>query len=332
MAIDQTMFRSVLLLALDKTEEALAADKEKLDREIQNGTSKAESTQTEKEVIESVEFLDRFLKTDVKKKLTRMPIIFDDSFIPAHHVGSSTNMNKFVDYDQKEVAVEPASNGLSIQIQIKNSLSAFSTIAAIFSGLTYGEYDLFTTNPRVSFFSANTCIFNAYLSGVTRQTEPGSDMEAINLSLEHSEPNPDDPADPKAGAESDTPTDVPPFELSDDFDAPAAAAEVVGLPADLNKTNTDGRVFFWYRLTSLLLVTLQEPPQLFGIKTVNNLPYEVHHVESIDLEGQLRQAITVRYDRVYLPVGMDGHYPYYNNGYAVDVVDGLLFLGIEAQA
>ena len=319
MAIDQFQFSSVLLIGLDPVEETQDnADAPKI------GTSAADAEQTQKEEIEKASFLDRFLDSDSNNKLIRVPIILDDAFIPAHHVGSSANMNKFVDYDNDKVVVEPASNGLSIQINLKNGISQLSTAADIFKAITGGVFDLFTTSARVSFFSTNTCIFNAYLSGVTRAMTSGSDLETLNLSLENAEPKPPAPPAPGEPELSDVTTARP----TPDKGAAGAAGAATTID-ESTKTNAGGRLFKWYRTKSLLGIYAAGVPEIFGRRTIEALEYKILYASMVDFSLEQRESITVNINDVYIPLGLDDNYPYYVSGYAVDLLNGVVYLGVE---
>lgn len=187
---------SILLFAIDlPIEEKDGEGKDKAD-DIKVATPNDGGEVSEKEALEKNTFLDRILLTDSVNKQIRIPIPIDDRILPAHHTGNSSNMNKFTDYDNKNIAIEPSENGVSLTFEIKNNLTGLSTAADIFSALAGKSRKLFSTTPRVSFFGSNIAIFNAYLTGLSRQTVKGSDQEMITLSLDYAPPETEDPAAP----------------------------------------------------------------------------------------------------------------------------------------
>ena len=315
MALSDYKLASVLLIALDVTEDEQAgAD----GAEVFTATPNTGEEKTEAEIIKQNSFLDRFLQTDSVKKQIRIPIPIDDRILPAQHISSSTNMNKLVDYDNKNVVVEPASNGLSLQIRIKNNLTQLSTIAEIITGISNKSKSLFTTSARVSFFSAHTCIFNAYLSGITRQSSPTSELETINLALEVADPNPDVEEKPD---KEQTP------QIDDDTGAFAFFAGVNAVPTNIPA----GASFRWYETLTIDDVLAVPVPEIFSLFTVENLDYTISKAQSLDFSGAARSAITLLYNGVYLPVLLDDKNPYYVQGYAVQVVDSMIRLGVEVQ-
>lgn len=176
---------SILLIALDRAD---AEGEPEADGNV-NASSNNGGLLTEKQIIEADQFLDRLLQTDGYNKQIRIPIPISDKVIPAHHVGNASNMNKFVDYDNDKIAIEPSSNGISLQFELKNNLTGLSTAADIFMALAGKSTALFTATPRVSFIGSNIAVFNAYLTGLTKQTVRGADKELINLQLDYADPD-----------------------------------------------------------------------------------------------------------------------------------------------
>lgn len=94
----------------------------------------------------------------------------------------------------------------------------------------------------------------------------------------------------------------------------------------------DGALFNWYRVESLLKVQASEVPQIFKNETIENLPVEIHFSQMPDFEPEVRSAITILYNGVYIPLGLYDYYPYYKSGYAVDLRLGVIYLGVEVAA
>jgi len=125
----------------------------------------------------------QFDSSDLKNKIIRVPIPINDRLLPIHFVSSASRSTNIVDYFDNDALLHTGRNSVALSFEIKNSLSALSTIASLFLGFTGNR--LFTSNePRISFFSSNLAIFNAHLTGISRNTINNTDKEIITLALE----------------------------------------------------------------------------------------------------------------------------------------------------
>ena len=285
--------------------------------------------------------LTKFILSDINEKGIRIPIVIDDSLLPVQHVSSSTNTRKSITYDEDNPVLSNGSNSVSVQLRIKSSLTSLSTASDIFYAIADQIFPRFTTSPRASFFGATICIFNAYITGINRQTVNGSDLEILNLTFERA-PN---------EVESDTQEDIAPENpepLATPIQQDTATGTITTTATEITdfqptgKTNAGDRLFYWYNLGDLETIFDRDLPQFTGLEVVNRLEYIIHKsdLDSIVvtdgvIETVRRLFLTVEYNGVYIPLGLNDFYPYYKAknesvGYATYALDGDLYLGIES--
>ncbi|HDM8140664.1 TPA: hypothetical protein P0E12_004954 [Vibrio harveyi] len=188
----------------------------------------------------------------------------------------------------------------------------------------------FTTSPRASFFGSTICFFNGYLRSISRQAENGTDREKLLLTFERADNYPDSGKKGETAAQSNTATSEPALE---DQTGGKSSRSVAVLPDDWG-TNTDGRVFLWYKLGGIEDFKAQGVPEIFSEKTINYLPYELGYTSvsmSDSDEHDIREFYHVIYDGQILPLYSLGYNPYYQNGLALFERDGVLWLGIESN-
>lgn len=89
-------------------------------------------------------------------------------------------------------------------------------------------------------------------------------------------------------------------------------------------------IFDWYKIDTLENIKAYPVPEFTKIETIENLTAKVWHSEMVDFSETLRTAITIAYNNVHLPLGLYDFYPYYKNGYAITLLDGIVYLGIES--
>ena len=319
--------KSILLIALDPVVNKATPETDTL-----TAVSLADGEVSEKVQKQTSDILDRFLLSDSLNKQVRIPIVIDDRLYPAQHVQTMVSASNDVTYDgEADLTVELASNSVTISIDLKSNLTQLSTIADIFTGVTDGVYSQFSTTPRVSFFSASACVFNGYIRGISRATGFNTDRETLTISIEKKPEG--------EGAEEDTSIEDTSNSNKDKgllptpsapVDAPAGAlAAAAAVAGDV--TNTDGRVFNWFKLPLLADIDATELPETFSLKNVNNQPYVIYNMQGHGFTGAARRMTTVLFDNVYLPLGLYDNNPYYSQGYAVELAsDGHLYLGVEA--
>lgn len=328
MSLSEYSRSSILLVSLDFQPDELTTT----DKVIVKSETEPEVTDKERAAIS--EFLDRFLTNDSYDKGTRIPIIIDDRIIPAQHVGSSINMAKAVDYDAEDnITVTLQENSISVTIDIKNNITKVSSAADLLTGVIDAMHRLYTTYPRVSWFSATACIFNGYLTSVRRQTVYGTDRETVTLDIEQAVQNPEPDAQVEIVNANETPQAEPP-QLEDTTGGAQAASspsvqDIAPAPIE-GRTNADGRLFMWYPLLTVEAIDQAPVPQIFGTQTVNRLPFEVYKTQGFDFDLQPRACTTLHYNDVNIPLNLNGNSPYYRDGYAVAESEGYLWLGVEA--
>jgi len=326
MALISNQGKPILILSMDRVEEE------------NTQTSKVISANspdvTDQEREEKKGIIERFKSSDSFIKTIRVPIFIEDA-INVQQVGSNSGTGKTIDYIGQEPVFSSFSDSVSVELSIKNNVGDLSVAADLFSAAiqkVFGRVD--GASARASFFGHSVCIFNGYITGVNRTTVAGTDQERMNLTFERqknqqeetvkeeSEPQNTDPS-------GDPPDALPPVEGLSAPTANASSANAGGAVGD--------KVFYWYNIGALGSVQTAIVPEIFSVDKVNRLDYEIMRASSLDFSGVERQAITVLYDGVYLPLGLNNHYPYYKQkpdstlGYAVTTKNGWLWLGIEAN-
>lgn len=299
------------------------------------------------EIQRKKDIIDRLLTSDSWNKRIRIPILITD-VLQVQMVGSNASNGKTVDYMVNgDVSINNMNNNVSVELSLKNSIGDLSVIGDILSAVFTRVFTRYTSSARASFFGHNVCIFNGYLTGVNRQTVGDSDKERMNLTFERANDNPETEEKEETATVPDkvdgkvsTPASEPPFEIPKDVD-PALAGVGVGIQANANP-NAGGavgdRVFYWYNIGGLDDYLISDVPQVASVKNVNRLSFNTNVARSFDLNGVFRQAITIIYDGVNLPLGLNGHYPYFSPkidsalGYAITTQNGWLYIGIETNA
>lgn len=90
-----------------------------------------------------------------------------------------------------------------------------------------------------------------------------------------------------------------------------------------------GMALTWYKVASIADIYAANVPEIFKAATIENLKVEVFLSIADDFNGEERTALTVYYNGVYLPLGLNGYNPFYLKGYAVYSDEENIYLGIE---
>ena len=136
--------------------------------------------------------LDRLLKSDVNDKKRRLFIPIDDALYPIHYTGgSASKRNESITQEltakkgnsETKTITGPAHNTITLNFEIKSSVSNLSTIADILHAIAKSDALHTGDVPRISFFSSTMCVLNAYFLSIDRETVIGSDKEMVSLVL-----------------------------------------------------------------------------------------------------------------------------------------------------
>lgn len=321
MALSDVFKKPVLIFSFDPVEVT--------EEELANTMSGAEQEFSEAQILAKKSAVAKFLESDVFNKKIRVPIVIDEAEIPAQITGAGTQTRNNVDYDLDDPIITASNNSVSVRIQLKSSLASISPASDIFFAIADKIFERYTVSPRVSFFGSTVCIYNGYLIGIGRTTENNSDREILTLQFERSKnESPQDEIEEKEPV-NETPTEKPPFEI----DLPGAQAE--GSP--FFGGNAEGRLFTWYLLGKIEDLVSLDIPEIYSEDTILNQDYRILISNTAGFDGENQLLINVVYQGNSLPLGLNNHFPYYKPsfedpsiGYAVDQVDGNLFLGVES--
>lgn len=338
MAILSNQGDPILIISMDLIEVT--------DSDIADVISISKPDVTDKEIEEKKDIIQRLLTSDSWNKQIRIPILITDA-LSVQMVGSNSSTGKTVNYVDNEPKVSNLNNSVSIELTLKNNVGDLSIIADILSAVFTRVFNRYTTSARASFFGHNICIFNGYLTGVNRQTVANTDKERLNLTFERANDNPstdeldEQPTVPDAvGGKTSTPSPLPPFEIPNTVTPPSLNG--IGIQSNHANPSAGGavgdRVFLWYNVGGLPQTLDSIVPLIFNTVTVNRLGFKILVAQSNDFSGTLRQAITIVYDDVNMPLGLNSHFPYFKPrknkplGYAITTQNGWLYIGVEVNA
>ena len=158
----------VITFALDNRETA-ASDTE-------GALPVASGTTTESEQINKAQKTAEDASSDIYNLIKRVVIPITDKLLPIHYTGGSHQQSHFVDYLDNDAVLTPASSITILSFELKNDVSKLSTIADLILGIADKSF-FSSSEPRVSFFSPNLCVFNAYLRGISRSIVGNTDKE-----------------------------------------------------------------------------------------------------------------------------------------------------------
>lgn len=301
--------------------------------ETNNTESGKKADPKDAEIIAKQDIIDRFLTSDSYLKRIRIPILITDA-LQTQVVGTNSSTGKTVTYVLNEPKLSNNNNSVSVELTLKNNIGDLSVISDILTAIFTRMFNDYQTSARASFFGHNLCIFNGFITGVNRATVSSTNQERLNLTFERAENNPrekEKPEVPKTPADNVLPNPNNPNPTD-----PAVLSDVSTQAANDNAGGSAaGRLFYWYDLGTIETYTNAPVPEIEGTETVNRLDFVVYHAKSYDFAGVIREAITLFYDDVYLPLNLNNHSPYYKQnaagqGYAVTSQYGHLWLGVES--
>lgn len=239
--------------------------------------------------------LDKLLDSDVSKKKRRLFIPIDDALYPIHYTGGTTdNRNesvtqKITDKNAESIVtttMTPANNTITLNFEIKSSVSNISTIADILHALANSEPLKVGDVPRICFFSATLCIFNAKFIGINRATVTNSQKEMVTLTLETvtdavvvSEKKEAKKQDPGANNSSGNSS----AESSDQLE------QVQATLADFDPA------YDFYLVATREYLDAIPVPRFEAEQTIKRQPYQIFRVESRERGGTKRNMQGVAY-------------------------------------
>ena len=252
--------------------------------------------------------------SDLKKKANRIPIPINDRLLPIHYIAGNTSNNSIVDYFDENAVLQTGNNQVNLSFEIKNGLSAIGTIASIFMGLS-GNKVLSSKQPRVSFFSANLCVFNANITGINRSTQISTDKEVITLSLEIA-PN---ILNKIAEIAKQAVPEVS-FKNTTGGSARATATEITAEEADHS--------FVWYQLFTVDEYNAIDVPDFTPDYTVDRDPVRVLKVQSFDRTLAPRGLLSINYRREFVTLE-SGQTVAETENYSVMLFDENYYFGVK---
>jgi hypothetical protein len=245
----------------------------------------------EQEVAKKLEQVKASEAADIYQLLTRVAIPINDRLMPIHYAGGTASQSHFVDYLDTNAVMTKQANIVTLRFELKNSLSALATVADLILGMA--TKDFFSSNePRVSFFSANLCVYNAYLRGISRSIVTDTDREMLSITLEiapNKSPIPVEVEKPVVTNSLENTVVIPPAISSQDT---GDFAQV--LQADIDYS------FNWYQLYTVEEIDAIEVPDFYSTFTVERETIRLLRVNSVDFLEQKRQLITVEFKGVYI--------------------------------
>ncbi|MCH7370030.1 hypothetical protein [Aeromonas sp. MR16] len=238
--------------------------------------------------------LDKFLDSDVSKKKRRLFIPIDDALYPIHYTGGTTD-NRNESITQKTTnkdggsvittTTTPANNTITLNFEIKSSVSNISTIADILHALANSAPLKAGDVPRICFFSATMCIFDAKFIGINRSTVTNSQKEMVTLTLETV-------TDAVVVLEKETPkTDSKTLDSSGKSSAKSSdpLEQAQATLADFDPA------YDFYLVATRDYLDAIPVPHFEAEQTIKRQPYQIFRVESKDRTGAKRNMQGVAY-------------------------------------
>lgn len=279
------------------------------------------STPTELEALEKAQKTVLEQTADVYDYLKRVPIPITDKLLPIHYTGGSHQQSHIVDYLDDQALLTRGSNKTILNFELKNSVSQLSTIADLLLGIA--DKGFFTSNePRVSFFSPNLCIFNAYLRGINRTIVSNTDKEILSITLENAPNRLDSPTTPeKPTAFKNAVTDA--GAISQNVDVGLLNN---GVFKQISADEIDYS-FTWYQVFSIDELEQIEVPDYQPDFTIDRENIRIMRVNSVDLSGSLRYMITTEYKNVFTTLKAANGQAY-NDKYGMMIYNDNLYFGV----
>lgn len=240
--------------------------------------------------------LDKFLDSDVANNKRRLFIPIDDALYPIHYTGGTTdNRNesitqKITNKDGGSVittTTTPANNTITLNFEIKSSVSNISTIADILHALANSAPLKAGDVPRICFFSATLCIFNAKFIGINRSTVTNSQKEMVTLTLE-------------TATDAVVISEKKEAEKTDPNNLANASGNLPDKSSDLLKQAQATLADFDLAYDFYLVATREyleaiPVPRFEAEQTIKRQPYHIFRVESKDRTGAKRNMQGVEY-------------------------------------
>ena len=254
------------------------------------------------------EQLNKALKTaedassDIYDSIKRVTIPITDKLLPIHYTGGSHQQTHFVDYLDNEAELTRASSITILSFEMKNDVSKLSTVADLILGIADKSF-FSSMEPRVSFFSANLCVFNAYLRGISRSVVGDTDKEILSITLETA------PNDIKQKTEIEkskaftNAVDQPitPVNTLSPFSVGASSGVSVqnyGNFVQITESEIDFN-YSWYQVFTLDEIGAIEVPDYTPEFTIERENIRLMRVNSVDLSGALRYMITIEFNGAF---------------------------------
>ena len=169
----------VLLLGVDFLSDKFNA--------LMQGLSSANPTSNQLDIINQAK---RSLPSDVFDLSLRMPIILND-VIGVQHTETDSSYMRTVFYDAGDISLADNRNAVNVRLEIKSNLSELSVMSDLLLALS-SKSGALNVATKASFFSANFCILDSYMTGISRSSIKGTDKQMVTLSFERISENPED--------------------------------------------------------------------------------------------------------------------------------------------
>lgn len=271
----------VLMFALDVLETSSV--------ETYGALSVENSEVLQAEIEKKREYKKKALATDISDHLSRIVIPINDRLLPIHYVGGYSSQSNAVNYLDENAVLTKSGNQVSLTFELKSSLTTLSIIADLILGIANKEF--FSSNqPRVSFFSTNLAVYNAYLRGINRTTASNTDKEVLTLSLEVAPNRVEIPVKEDRGVENNSFDNVLDGALS------SKSAENF-LQIGLDEIDYS---YNWYELFTVDEINKIEVPDYLTEFTVERETVRFMRVNSTDFSENPRNMITIEFKNTFI--------------------------------
>lgn len=239
--------------------------------------------------------LDKFLKSDVSIKQRRLFIPIDDALYPIHYTGGTANKRnesvtqKVTDaqgHSTSKTTTGPSHNTITLNFEIKSSVSNISTVADILHAIANSEALNSGDVPRISFFSSTMCILNAKFLGIKRTTVTNSEKEMVSLELEEKSDTLKNSVKPDAKKQD------PSLANSSGSTRSKSAGKLEQAQASLADFDP---AYDFYLVASRDYLDAIPVPRFEAEQTIKRQPYQIFRVESKDRTGAKRNMQGVAY-------------------------------------
>lgn len=262
------------------------------------------------EVLNSQTSASRILMSDIADRTTRIPIPITDAIWDVHYVSGQSSQSQGVITQTKTEKPSTAEGGSKsviektftpgrctsvLQFELKNNLTAISTVADVLTALAGMNVTRIDNYPRASFFSGHRCVFNARIVGVNRANVPQSNKEIITLTLEEG---------------FDDIIELPDVELGTIADADAAKDFVLENTSGVTQAVEDHAtsseqvfefdVYDYYGLDSIDNFDNTFVPDYDTKQTIQRQKYRLLRVNSFDNSGAKRGMLTIEFQGEFI--------------------------------